>query len=71
MDQEFSMTNRVDLSIEKNGRTYFFSMPAGVSFGEAYDVAFGVLNELLKLSQKAAENLKPKKEEKEGSEVTE
>jgi hypothetical protein len=71
MAEEFSMISKVDLTIEKNGRTYVFSMPVGAPFGEAYDVAFGVLNEILELSKKAAENAKPKETEKEVSEVTE
>lgn len=71
VSNEFTMTSKVDLSIEKEGRTYHFSMPVGAPFGEAYDVAFGILNEILKLSQKAAENMKPKETEKENSETSE
>lgn len=65
------MAQKVDISIEKEGRIYNFSMPVGVPFGEAYDVAFGILNEVLKLSQKAVENVKPKEGVKEKSDTSE
>jgi len=49
----------VNLEIKKGERTYVFTMPIGSPFGEAYDAAFNVLNEILEMSKKAADQAKP------------
>jgi len=49
----------VNLEIEKDGYSYVFSMPVGSPIGSAYNAAFDVLQEIIKLSQKAAENARP------------
>jgi len=54
------------LEVEKNERVYTFTMPVGSPFGEAYDVAFLMLQEVLKLSKEAVDRATPpEKEEKE------
>jgi hypothetical protein len=53
-----NMKSVVIISITKNNRTYDFSMPVGAPYGEAYDVAFECLNEIVGMSKKAVEQLK-------------
>ena len=48
----------VNLSVEKNGRSYVFSMPGGAPFGEAYDVAHMVLMKIVEMSNNAASSAK-------------
>lgn len=49
----------VNLSVEKNGRTYSFSMPMGSPHGEVYDVLFSLLQDVLELSKNAAAKVAP------------
>jgi hypothetical protein len=53
----------IALEVKKDDRTYSFLMPIGSPFGEAYDVAFEFLSEILKMSQKAVEQAEQKKAE--------
>lgn len=47
----------INVEIEKNDRTYIFSMPVGAPFGEAYDTAFEVCAKILELAaEEAAKN---------------
>lgn len=55
----------VNLEVKKGERTFVFSMPIGAPFGEAYDAAFTVLNEIMEMSKKAVEQAKPKEMDKE------
>lgn len=48
----------VKLSMEKSERTYEFYMPIGSPYGEAYDAAFEMLQEITKMSQEAADKAK-------------
>lgn len=50
----------VSLEIEKGEHKFYFNMPIGASYGIAYDAAFSVLQELVKLAQEAAQKAKPK-----------
>lgn len=49
----------VNLEVKKGERTFVFTMPIGSPYGEAYDAAFNVLNEILEMSKKAVEAAKP------------
>ncbi len=53
----------VQIEVERNDRKYTFSMPVGVSYGEAYDAAFEVLQKTVELAQKAAESTRPPQEQ--------
>ena len=44
----------VKIEIEKNGRVYSFNLPLGAPIGEAYDVAHECLQEIIKMSETAA-----------------
>ena len=50
----------VYLEITKNERTYYFYMPVGAPFGEAYDAAFEALTSITELAKQAADNARPK-----------
>ena len=54
----------VNLEVEKGDKNFTFSMPFGAPYGEAYDVLFEMLQEIVKLSQAAADKLKREEEEK-------
>jgi hypothetical protein len=43
----------------KNNRVYSFSMPMGAPIGEAYDVAFSILEQIVELSKQAVAKAKP------------
>lgn len=53
----------VVIEVDKNDKKYTFSMPTGVSYGEAYDAAFDVLQKTVELAQKAADSTRPPKTE--------
>lgn len=55
----------INLEVKKEDRTFVFSMPVGSPFGEAYDAAFAVLNEIQEMSKRAVEQAKPKEMDKE------
>ncbi len=57
----------ISLDVEKNGNKYSFHMPMGIPYGEAYDAAFMVLEDILSLSKQAVENAK--REEKKDEDV--
>lgn len=44
----------INLEIEKNDNKYVFSMPIGAPLGEAYDAAFLVIREIIKMADEAA-----------------
>lgn len=44
----------VTIEIQKNDRTYIFSMPYGAPIGEAYDSCHDVLKEIVQMGQNAA-----------------
>lgn len=55
----------VTLEVEKNDRKYSFTMPIGepplgAPYGEAYDAAYEFLQEIVEMSQKAADRAKRK-----------
>lgn len=47
------------IEIEKNDHKFQFSMPAGVSYGEAYDAAFKVLHQVLEMAKNVADQASP------------
>jgi alpha-D-ribose 1-methylphosphonate 5-triphosphate synthase subunit PhnI len=53
-----------NLKLEKNDKTFTFSMPLGCPIGEAYDATHEMLNELVLLSQEAADKAKRPEEKK-------
>ncbi len=56
----------ISLQVEKGSNTYTFNMPMGVPYGEAYDAAFSILEDILDLSKKAVESARreePKNED--------
>ncbi len=60
----------LNMEVEKNGHRYVFSMPIGAPLGESYDAVYSVLEEIVKLSKQASENMKrPEEEKDESSEV--
>ena len=50
----------ISLEVEKNSKTFSFHMPVGVNYGDAYDAAFQVLEDILALMQQAKDAAKPK-----------
>lgn len=53
----------IHMELEKNGRSYCFSMPFGAPYGECYDVLFECVSKILELSKTAAEQAKRKEEQ--------
>lgn len=49
----------VVIEVDKNDKKFSFSMPAGSSYGDAYDAAFEVLQQTVELAKKAADATKP------------
>lgn len=54
------MKNCIEFVVTKGERAYTFHMPTGAPFGELYDAAFEMLNEVLRLAQEAAQKAAPK-----------
>jgi len=54
----------INLEVTKGEHKFVFSMPVGSPFGEAYDAAFSILNEIMGMSKKAVEQAKPAEIEK-------
>jgi len=52
----------ISLEVKKGDNTFVFLMPIGAPLGEAYDAAFECLQEILGMSQRAAEQAKPAQE---------
>ncbi len=44
------------LKVEKNGNAYTFLMPIGVTYGEAYDAAHEILQDILALSKQVLDS---------------
>jgi hypothetical protein len=57
----------ITLEVEKNGNVYTFHMPYGVNYGEAYDAAFAILEDILTLSKQAVEAARREKKDDEVS----
>lgn len=55
----------INIEIEKNDRTYIFSMPVGAPFGEAYDAAYEALSKILTIAAEEAEKNRAKTDTKE------
>jgi hypothetical protein len=53
----------VVIKVEKNDHTYAFHMPFGVQYGEAYDAAFSILEDILELSKQSLETSRRKEKE--------
>jgi hypothetical protein len=49
----------ISIEITKDERVYSFVMPAGAPFGQAYDAAFEILQQIVEFSKKAADSAKP------------
>jgi hypothetical protein len=54
--------SQIIINVKKGERNYTFMMPSGAPFGEAYDSAFEVLQEIVTFSRQAADNAKRKEE---------
>jgi len=54
----------VNLEVNINSQTCVFSMPAGISFGNAIDAAHQIYAEVIKMASDAAEKTKPSQEAK-------
>lgn len=52
------LTSSIIASIKKEDREYMFVMPQGAPCGEAYDACFEVLQEIIKMSERLAEQAK-------------
>jgi len=50
--------------IQKEDREYLFVMPHGAPCGEAYDACFEVLQEIIKMAERMAEQAKNVRNEK-------
>lgn len=48
----------MNLTIERDGFTFIFNMPIGVSYGIAYDAAFSILTEVSSMAQSAVDEKK-------------
>lgn len=60
-----SITSRIMIEIKKNERTYGFSIPVGAPFGEAYDAAFEILQEVVEMAKQAVDSTRPSAEQSE------
>lgn len=56
----------IALQVEKNGHVFTFQMPVGVNYGEAYDAAFCILEDILSLSQQVLDSKRREQKEEEG-----
>jgi hypothetical protein len=52
----------IQLEATINDQTCTFTMPTGISFGNAIDAAHQIYTEVIKMAADAAEKAKPKKE---------
>jgi len=50
----------VVMGVKKEDRVYEFSMPMNSPLGECYDACFEIMNEIVAMSQKAAERAERK-----------
>jgi hypothetical protein len=53
----------VTIEVVKNDHTFVFQLPVGAPYGEAYDAAYEVLQNIVELAKNAAEAAKPKADE--------
>jgi len=53
----------VKIEVTKDERDYAFTMPIGSPYGEVYDALFEMLQEIVKMSQAAADKAKRPLEE--------
>lgn len=49
----------VSLEAKREDRVYTFNLPHGAPLGEAYDVAFGMLNQVVEMSKNAVAQVAP------------
>lgn len=61
MDQKTAIV----LEVVKGDKKFSFIMPSGCHYGEAYDAAFAILNEVMDMGKNAVEEVKPKEMDKE------
>ena len=54
-----AMSQKISIEVKRDDRLYEFEMPFGSPCGEAYDACHEVLQELVKISQQAADRAKP------------
>jgi hypothetical protein len=59
-ESKMNVKATVNIMIEKNERTYVFSMPVGAPFGEAYDAAFEALTQISNMAKEAIESARNK-----------
>lgn len=57
----------ISIEIEKDKHLYQFIMPVGVSYGEAYDSAFEILNKITEMAKVAKDKAKREEEQAETS----
>ncbi len=50
------------MEIKKNDRVYSLAIPQGAPYGELYDALFNMLQDVVELSKKAADQAKPAEE---------
>ena len=53
-----SIKTHVTIEVDRNGKVYRFSIPAGAPFGESFDAAFEALDIISTWQKKAKENAK-------------
>lgn len=52
------LSSSIIARVQKEDREYLFVMPQGAPCGEAYDACFEVLQEIIKMSERLAEQAK-------------
>lgn len=53
-----AIKSSLSIEITKGDRVFSFVMPIGAPYGEAYDAAFEVLQQIVELSKQAADQAK-------------
>lgn len=57
------LSSSIIARVQKEDREYLFVMPQGSPCGEAYDACFEVLQEIIKMSERLAEQAKSVRKE--------
>ncbi len=57
------LSSSIIARVQKEDREYLFVMPQGAPCGEAYDACFEVLQEIIKMSERLAEQAKSVRKE--------
>lgn len=55
--------NNIVLEIEKEGNMFYFSMPVGAPYGQAYDAILESLEKVQELSDNAVKNIREQREQ--------